>query len=165
MKVIYDDRYRRKGFSLLWNLSAIKNFGGYKDVLTLRQFLAFIQKVNSNQEIEFEEKPLVVGLEGVLDVLPFDDAERWLGEVLKPAILTYQEFYEGERSLILWIPSGNGRIVESPALGHYLWKLNGRSLEIGRILWGGSDDGLFQLHSKNENNQQEWIGLHHTRIS
>jgi hypothetical protein len=99
----------------------------------------------------------------------FDDAEVWLNDSLKPAVLAFQEQYDGERALILWAPSGKERIGVSPASGDYLWRVRGGPLELGRILWGGAGDGLFRVVESNDPKADPegpaWIGLHHTRIS
>jgi hypothetical protein len=47
---------------------------------------------------------VVAGLEGSLDLLAPDQAEIWLGDTIKRAILSFQDAYGGEAALIFWLP-------------------------------------------------------------
>jgi hypothetical protein len=112
-------------------------------------------------------------MEGVIDTLAPDDAERWLEEDLKPRIFSFQEEYEGQAGLVFWLPSGRQRIHMTRATESYLWHCappsNGKTLTLGRILWGGAEADVGRILDTREKSQDcdgpAWIGLHHPRIS
>ena len=54
---------------------------------------------------------VVAGLEGSLDLLTPEDAETWLGDAVKQAILSFQDAYDGQAALIFWLPSGCSSIA------------------------------------------------------
>jgi hypothetical protein len=49
---------------------------------------------------------VVAGLEGSLDLLAPDQAEIWLGDTIKRAILSFQDAYGGEAALDLLAAAG-----------------------------------------------------------
>ena len=83
---------------------------------------------------------VVAGLEASLDLLTPEDAEAWLGDAIKDAILSFQAYYEGEAALIFWLPAGLGRIKLNPATDSIEWRCaaphSESLLAFGRILWG-----------------------------
>jgi len=82
----------------------------------------------------------VAGLDGCLDLLAPSDAENWLSAEIKDAILSFQDFYSGEASLIFWLPSGAGRITVNSPTDAVGWRCaapsSGQQLDFGRLLWG-----------------------------
>jgi hypothetical protein len=73
------------------------------EVWSLRQFLRAVG--NWPDDLPSNGKTLVVaGLDGSLDLLTPADAEAWLGDAIKPAILSFQDEYEGEAALAFWLP-------------------------------------------------------------
>jgi hypothetical protein len=39
-----------------------------------------------------------------------EQADAWLGNVLKHAILSFQDAYQGEAALVFWLPAGQRRV-------------------------------------------------------
>jgi len=82
----------------------------------------------------------VGGLDGVLDLLSPQAAESWLGEMLKGAVLSFQDAYEGQVALIFWLPGGDRRLRVNPASDAVMWGCapphSSSKLDFGRILWG-----------------------------
>jgi hypothetical protein len=94
------------------------------------------------------------------------DAESWLGDFVKDAILSFQSHYESEAALIFWLPSGMGRIKLHPATDSVEWRCaaphTASMLAFGRILWGEANEYpqeiLLRLGAKA-------AGLFHLRIT
>lgn len=86
---------------------------------------------------------MVAGLDGSLDLLTPTDAEAWLGDAIKPAILSFQDEYEGDAALTFWLPSGHNRIKTQAATDEVSWLCHaphGHLIDFGRILWGQANE-------------------------
>jgi hypothetical protein len=121
---------------------------------------------------------IVAGADGCLDSLSPDDATRWLEEDLRRLIIGFQDRYENQAALILWMPDGRRRIAMPRATEQYEWQCSGshvgKSVPIGRCLWSGADSDVRRIldpvhHDHSEANLDPdgpaWIGLNHPRIS
>lgn len=122
--------------------------------------------------LDYHPELVVAGVEGCLDVLDGPDAERWLTEDLRPAILSFQSFYEGQAGLVFWLPSGRNRITMRGASETYHYKHRGSGedgLHIGQLLWSGAENEIERLMNTQDSNAdydgKHWVGLHHPRIS
>ena len=88
-------------------------------------------------------------------------------------LISFQDEYQGQAALILWLPTGGRRIRMNRANEAYLWRCgapySGREIEIGRILWGGAEGDAGRILYADETNRDPdgpaWIGLHHLRLS
>ena len=163
----------RRGLSLLWEpdiLAKVVNPGG---VLTLREFFALRNKWPNDLPGTGGDALVVAGIEGCLDSLTELDAVAWLESDLKGAILSFQEHYQGQAALILWIASGRSRIGMDLADEEYFWRTPpGREdsrLPIGRCLWGGAESDVARILVSEERDPDfdgsAYVGLHHPRIS
>ena len=86
---------------------------------------------------------MVAGLDGSLDLLTPMDAEAWLGDAIKPAILSFQDEYEGDAALAFWLPAGQNRIRAQAATDEVSWLCHaphGHQIDFGRILWGQANE-------------------------
>jgi hypothetical protein len=113
---------------------------------------------------------VVSGLEGILDSLDSDDLVAWVEGDLRPAILSFQEEYEGQAGLIMWLPSGGKRMEMDGATEHYFWKPHSRArLPLGQYLWGGAEADVERIlvsdDPEADSDGQAWCGLFHPRIS
>ncbi len=92
---------------------------------------------------------VVAGVEGCLECLSSDEAEKWLETDLKDAILEFQDEYDGQAGLVFWVPSGKNRINMNGATEEYFWKHRSGSttkdIHIGRLLWAGAEDEIERL--------------------
>ena len=83
---------------------------------------------------------VVAGLDAFLDLLSPEDAEAWLANDLKQAILSFQDFYQGDASLVFWLPGGHRRIQIQTASDAVSWLCGAphgeHHLDFGRLLWG-----------------------------
>jgi hypothetical protein len=70
--------------------------------------------------------------------------EEWLQEVVKPAILSFQDAYGGEAALVFWLPGGHSRIRQQPATDAVQWlcaaPFSQHHLDFGRLLWGEANE-------------------------
>jgi hypothetical protein len=97
----------------------------------------------------------------------------WLENDLKPIVLSFQEHYQGQAALIMWVASGRTRIAMDLADEEYFWKTSpGRDAErlpIGRCLWGGAESDVARILVSDEKDPDvdgsAYGGLHHPRIS
>ncbi len=163
MKQTLSTVWQRSGTSWIWDEEARNQVCAAHEVLSLRQFLQLVGRWPDDLPSNGDMTMVVAGLEGSLDLLSPEDAEVWLGDVIKDAILSFQDYYQGEASLVFWLPSGQGRIKYHLVTDSIEWRCaapnNDTLLAFGRILWGeantypqeillrqgGKSAGLFHL--------------------
>jgi len=69
------------------------------EVWSLRQFLQAVGRWPDDLPSNGNNTLMVAGLEGSLDLLTPEDAETWLGDAVKQAILSFQDAYDGQAAL------------------------------------------------------------------
>ncbi|KYF71597.1 hypothetical protein BE17_05985 [Sorangium cellulosum] len=173
MKVQSQRGWTRRGFSLLWEPRVLTGVTAPTAVVSMRGFFA-LRKAWPDDLPGSEGNALVVaGLDGCLDSLSEQDAVTWLETDLKSAVLSFQEHYEGQAALILWLASGRTRIGMDLADEEYFWKIgagrDGARLPLGRCLWGGAEADVARILVSDERapdfDGDAYVGLHHPRIS
>lgn len=173
MKTHRQRGWMRRGFSLLWEPHVLSQIIEPRAVLSMREFFA-LRKAWPDELPGMEGDALVVaGLEGFLDCLAEHDAVAWLESDLKAAVLSFQEHFEGQAALILWLPSGRARVGMVRATEEYFWRIApGRDdarIPIGRCLWGGAQADAERILVSEEQDPdfdgEAYVGLHHPRIS
>lgn len=140
MRQLLDTVWQRRGISWIWDEEARNLVCSASEVWSLRQLLrsqgCWPEDLPSNDG----QTLVVAGLEGCLDLLKPDDAENWLGDRLKGALLSFQDFYDSQAALIFWLPSGQTRLKAHPATDAVSWHCGpphkGDTLDFGRVLWG-----------------------------
>ena len=165
--------WMRRGFSLLWDTDALFSVTTPGDVVSLREFFAMAQSWPEELPGAEGDALAVAGVEGCLDALGADDGSAWLESDLKGIILAFQDEYQGQAALILWLPSGRRRLTMSPATEEYSWKRaaprTAPALPIGRSLWAGADADVARIIVSELPNPDvdgsAWVGLYHPRIS
>ena len=174
MQVIHDSSWQRRGFSIVWDPSILATLVAHpNEVTSYREFARISKKWPDTLPSMSGNTLIVSGLDGCLDVLNPDDAEKWLERELKDKILSFQSEYEGLAALIFWVPGGRKRVTVEAATESYLWRCSApyqqRELQIGRILWGGSEGEAKRIINPAEKNQDSdgpgWVGVHHPRIT
>ncbi len=168
----FNQSWSRKGFSLLWDAEAMAAIADPLEVVSIRRMFAMVDDWPDALPVAGGDAIVVAGVEGCLDVLDGPDAERWLTEDLRPAILSFQSFYEGQAGLVFWLPSGRNRITMRGASETYHYKHRGSGedgLHIGQLLWSGAENEIERLMNTQDSNAdydgKHWVGLHHPRIS
>jgi hypothetical protein len=162
----------RRGFALLWDAEVLAELTASKAVLSLRQFFAQVDAWPEDLPAASGDAMVVSGFEGCLDILDGHDAERWIETDLKEATLSFQDYYQGQAGLILWVPSGRTRISMKGSTEQYYWKHRGSGpdgLPIGRLLFAGAENEVERIMNTDDGNAdydgKYWAGLHHPRIS
>lgn len=144
MKQTLSTVWQRSGTSWIWDEEARNLVCVAHEVLSLRQFLQMVGQWPDDLPSNGDKTMVVAGLEGSLDLLSPEDAEVWLSDVIKDAILSFQDYYQGEASLIFWLPSGQGRIKHQLATDSFDWHCaaphNNAMLAFSRILWGEANE-------------------------
>ena len=172
MQLRHNHSWPRRGFALLWDTQTLGDLVRPSDVLSMRE--RFALKINWPDDLPAAEGDalVVAGLEGSIDVLSSADAHAWLTVDFRDLIMSFQDFYEGQAGLILWVPSGHRRISMNGATEEYFWthRDSGDSgLPIGRLLFSGAESEVERLLNSDEPgvdvDGKHWIGLHHPRIS
>ena len=168
MRQLLDTVWQRRGTSWLWDEEARNQICVPSEVWSLRQFLR-ASKVPGNWPGDLPSnggKTLVVaGLDGSLDLLTPGDAEVWLGDAIKPAVLSFQDEYEGEAALVFWLPGGHSRIRAHAATDEVVWLCqapHGHQIDLGRILWGQANEYPQEILLRDGGKA---AGLFHLRIS
>ena len=172
MKVQRDSGWMRRGVSLLWDASELSKVVSPNDVVSLRKFFAMAKAWPDNLP-SGGDALVVAGVEGCLDALTNEDGAKWLEGDLKQLILGFQEEYEGQAALILWLPSGRRRITMVSATEQYFWtsgtQRNTPRVAIGQCLWAGAEsDAARIIVSKKRHpdfDGDAYVGLYHPRIS
>jgi hypothetical protein len=173
MRLIHDTSWRHRGISLLWSPRALFEIAPAEEVMSIRQFFALAHAWPDDLPSGAGNTLVVAGVEGCLDALAPADAEAWLGRELRSRMMSFQDEYEGQAGLVLWMPAGKQRITMKPATEEYLWRcapqFGQHDLPIGRILWGGAEGDAGRILDPDERSQDfdgpAWMGLYHPRIS
>lgn len=166
MRQVVDTVWQRRGTSWIWDEEARNQVCTASEVWSLRQFLQTARHWPGDLPSNSNNTLVVAGLEGSLDLLTPDDAEAWLGDAIKDAILSFQSHYEGEAALIFWLPFGLSRIKLNPATDSIEWRCGAphgdRLLAFGRILWGEANEYPQQILLREVSTP---AGLFHLRIT
>ena len=144
MKQLLDTVWQRRGTSWIWDEEARNQVCVASEVWSLRQFLRAVSNWPDDLPSNGTNTLVVAGLEGGLDLLTPPDAETWLGDAVKRAILSFQNHYQGEAALVFWLPSGQARVKVHTGTDAVTWTCaapHGTSqLDFGRILWGEANE-------------------------
>lgn len=172
MKILSDDVWKRRGFTLLWDEKALAELIQPDLVNSIRQFFAMVNHWPDELPANNGRTLVVAGLEGCLDLLAPNEAETWLESDLRTAILAFQETYNSEASLVFWLPTGKKRIRMNRAQESYTWVCaaphQNELLDLG-LLWAGAETDVGRImdpECKNtDSDGPAWIGLNHPRLS
>ena len=166
MKQLLDTVWQRRGTSWIWDEEARNQVCVASEVWSLRQFLQAVGNWPDDLPSNGNNTLVVAGLEGSLDLLTPVDAETWLGDAVKQAILSFQDAYDGQAALIFWLPSGQGRIKFHPATDSIEWRCAApygeNLLAFGRILWGEANEYPQEILLREGSKP---AGLFHLRIT
>ena len=173
MKLQRGDAWKRRGCSLLWDVSALGEVTTPTAVASIRQFFAMARSWPADLPGAGGDALVVAGVEGCLDALGDADGRTWLETDLKQAILGFQDEYDGQAALILWLPSGRSRVRMDPATEEYVWTSDrsaaAAGLPLGRCLWAGAESDaariLVSAAPRPNVDGPAWVGLHHPRLS
>jgi hypothetical protein len=173
MRLVQDRSWSRRGVSLLWGPETLAEIATPGEVLSIRGFFGLAGHWPADLPSGGGNTLVVAGVEGCVDVLPPEEAARWLEEELRPKILAFQGEYDSQAALILWLPSGRSRVRMRRATESYNWHCTppwgNQTIPLGQILWSGAESDVGRILDPRERNQDAdgpaWVGLHHPRIS
>jgi len=173
MKVLHGDVWKRRGLSLLWDAKTLSVLAEPKRVVSIRQLFALIGNWPADLPCNDGRALVVAGLEGCLDILKPADAEQWLENDFRPAILAFQDRYGLEAAIVFWLPTGKNRFRMNAATEAYSWLCSAPHsnvrLELGRILWAGAEGDVRRVIDPGCTNTDAdgpaWIGLNLSRLS
>ncbi|QIP02978.1 hypothetical protein [Bradyrhizobium symbiodeficiens] len=165
MRQLLDTVWQRRGASWIWDEEARNQICAASEVWSLRQFLRAIHNWKDDLPSNSGKTLVVAGLDGSLDLLTPTDAETWLCDAIKPAILSFQDEYEGDAALVFWLPGGHNRIRAQAATDEVSWLCHtphGHQIDFGRILWGQANEYPQEILLRNGGRP---AGLFHLRIT
>jgi hypothetical protein len=140
MKQLLDTVWQRRGVSWIWDDEALNTVAKPSEVFSLRQFLRAGKDWPDDLPSNDGNTLVVAGLDACLDLLSPTDADRWLSNDLKSAILSFQDAYSGEAALVFWLPAGQRRFHTEMATDAIRWRCSAphaeQFIEFGRLLWG-----------------------------
>lgn len=172
---VCDVRAVRRGSSLLWEPRALSALGVRpNDIRPLRALFALAADWPEELPSCDGHVLVVSGLDGCLDALSPEDAERWLEEDVRDVLISFQDAYGGGAGLVFWLPNGGRRVRPQPAADAWDWRCggaaSGRVLPLGRALWGGAERDarpmiLLDGSPQARGTEPIAVGLHHPRLS
>ncbi|UDL88124.1 hypothetical protein LGH82_23610 [Mesorhizobium sp. PAMC28654] len=168
MRPLLDTVWQRRGTSWIWDEEARNQICAASEVWSLRQFLRAAREPGYWPEdlpSNDDQTLAVAGLDGSLDLLTSTDAETWLGDVVKPAVLSFQDAYAGGAALVFWLPSGQNRIRVQASTDAVSWLCHaphGHQIDFGRVLWGEANEYPQEILLHNGGKS---AGLFHLRIT
>lgn len=168
MRQLRDTVWQRRGTSWVWDEEARNQICAASEVWSLRQFLRASKALGSwpDDLPSNGGKTLVVaGLDGSLDLLTPTDAEAWLNDAIKPAILAFQDEWGSDGALVFWLPGGHNRVRANTATDEVGWLCHaphGHQIDLGRILWGQANEYPQEILLRDGGRR---AGLFHLRIT
>jgi hypothetical protein len=165
MRQLLDTVWQRRGTSWVWDEEARNAICLASEVWSLRQFLRAMGRWPDNLPSNGNKTLVVAGLDGSLDLLAPTEAETWLGDSIKPGMLSFQDEYQGDAALVFWLPGGRNRIKAQAANDEVTWLCHtphGHQLDFGRILWGHASEYQQEILLREGGRP---AGLFHLRIT
>ena len=143
MRQLRDSVWQRRGTSWLWGEEARNQICTASEVWSLRQFLRAKGQWPDDLPSNGGKTLVVAGLDGSLDLLEPAEAELWLADTIKPAVLSFQDEWGSDGALVFWLPGGHSRIKTNLATDEVGWLCHaphGHQIDLGRILWGQANE-------------------------
>src|ERR1035438_2457725 len=111
MLVVSDQSWTRRGLSILWAAEALSRIAQPHQVVSVRQLVALSRAWPEDLPGVDGNAVVVAGVDGCLGALSPEVATQWLEEDLRRIIVDFQDRYENQAALILWVPDGRRRIA------------------------------------------------------
>lgn len=165
MRQLHDPVWQVRGTSWVWDEEARNQICTASEVWSLRQFLRAKRDWPDDLPSNGGRTLVVAGLDGSLDLLTPSDAEVWLNDTIKLAILSFQDEWGSDGALIFWLPNGHNRIRVNAATDEVYWLCHtphGHQIDLGRILWGQANEYPQEILLRDGGRP---AGLFHLRIT
>ncbi len=165
-----DDVWIRRGINILWDGETLAQLEAAPKVISLRRFFELFESGWPEDQIPFinDNALMVAGLDVAIDALAAEEAEHWIEQEVYTKIQDFQSFFDSQCALIFWMAE-KSRWRENASENSYEWHLSGKYkgqlLPIGRCIWNGAQNGVRRIEITDAKGKNQWIGLHHHRIS
>ncbi len=166
--VLTDDKWKRRGISVLWCGNTLAELNAASQVVSLRQFIAFYEAGwPDDMPLVNDDGLYVAGLDVAVDALSPDDALEWLESDIYEMIYDFQN--HADAALVFWMPD-QGRWKEDVTTSNYHWCLAGKYdaqvFPLGQCIWNGAQKDVRRIESSLDGKKNnEWLGLYLERIS
>jgi hypothetical protein len=163
--ILYDDVWKRKGISVIWDNFVLAKLIKDNRAISLREFFSYYENGWPDDDMPFIDNDmlLVAGLDAALDTLEAQNAEEWVTEEVYKRIYDFQNWAEGQYALVFWM-SKQDRWKEHLESNRYTWlcdgKDRGKDIELGSGIWNGAQLSVQRIEA-----DERWIGLFLDRIS
>ena len=87
MRLVRDKSWARRGVTLLWGAKALNGLAEPSQIGSIRRFFELSRQWPEDLPNGDGKSLIIAGIEGCLDILEPEDAELWLEQELKVAIL------------------------------------------------------------------------------
>ena len=166
MKQLRDTVWQRRGVSWIWDAEALNQVALPGEAVSLRQFIRSAGSWSDELPSNKGNTLVVAGLDAGLDLLSPAEAENWLGDSFKRALLSFQDHFQGSAALVFWMPEGHRRLKIQPASDAVVWRCaaphNDEQLDFSRILWGKAAEYPQEIFL---GGSSKAAGLFHLRIT
>lgn len=165
--VLTDDKWKRRGISVLWCGKTLAELNAASQVISLRQFIGFYEAGwPDDMPLLNDDGLYVAGLDVAVDALSPEDALEWLESEIYEMIYDFQN--HADAALIFWMPD-QGRWKEDVTNSTYHWYLAGKYdahvFPLGQCIWNGAQKDVRRIESASGSKNNEWLGLYLERIS
>jgi hypothetical protein len=165
MRQLLDTVWQRRGTSWIWDEEARNQICTASEVWSLRQFLRAKGQWPDDLPSNDGRTLVVAGLDGSLDLLTPTDADAWLADAIKPAVLSFQDDWGSDGALVFWLPGGHNRIRANPVTDEVSWLCHApyeHQIEFGRVLWGQANEYPQEILLRED---ARAAGMFHLRIT
>lgn len=138
--VLTNDKWKRRGISVLWCGKTLAELNAASQVISLRQFIGYYEAGwPDDMPLLNDDGLYVAGLDVAVDALSPEDALEWLESEIYEMIYDFQN--HADAALIFWMPD-QGRWKEDLTTGTYNWCLAGKydaqMFPLGKCIWNGA---------------------------
>ena len=104
--VLTNDKWKRRGVSVLWCGKTLAELNAASQVISLRQFIGYYEAGwPDDMPLLNDDGLYVAGLDVAVDALSPEDALEWLESEIYEMIYDFQN--HADAALIFWMPAGS----------------------------------------------------------
>lgn len=165
--VLTDDKWKRRGITVLWDGNTLAQLNAASQVVSLRQFVQFYEDGwPDDMPLVNDDGLYVAGLDVAVDALSPEDAVAWLEAEIYKMIYDFQN--HADAALVFWMPD-QGRWKTDLTTNTYQWYLggeyDGQLFPLGQCIWNGAQKDVRRIETVGTGKNANWLGLYLERIS
>ena len=165
--VLTDDKWRRRGISVLWDGNSLAELNAASQVVSLRQFIELYEAGwPEDMPLVNNDGLYVAGLDVAIDALSPSDALEWLESEIYVMIYDFQN--HADAALVFWMPDQD-RWKTDITTNIYDWLLggeyDGQLFPLGQCIWNGAQKDVRRIETNRKGKSANWVGLYLERIS